>query len=77
MATGIEKHDQRDVRDEVRQRRKALIDKVQDMTKLGVAKGMDGGTAKRQAEVEAIGWYVRTYGRKPDTEDLQSIGVLK
>lgn len=74
-ALGLELHEQQSVREEVVARHRAFGAKVKDLTRVGVEKGMDGGDARRQAELEAIKWFTQTYKRKPDMTDLKAGGI--
>jgi len=75
MAVGLSVLEQRGVRDEVRYRIEAFQGKIKELTRIGVDKGMDGGNARRQAELEAIKWFTITHGRKPDSAELQAAGL--
>jgi|GEM_PF-5737625 len=74
-ALGLTPAEQRGVREEVRARHEAFAAKVKELTRVGVDKGMDGGSARRQAEVEAIKWFTKENGRKPDMSDLSAGGI--
>lgn len=74
-ALGLELHEQQSVRAEVIERHRAFGNKIKELTRNGVNQGMDGGLARRQAEIEGIKWFTQTYGRKPDSKDLAAGGI--